>query len=55
MTDETKHDDGGHAQPGKVCTGHTPMDEHPMYEHPAGMTLLDHFAGLAMQGVSHDR
>ena len=34
----------GHAFPGKVCTGHAPGDENPIYEHPRGLTPQEYAA-----------
>lgn len=40
-------DDGGPAFPGKICIGHTPGDEIPIYQHPPGMSLRDYLAAHA--------
>lgn len=47
----TEKKTGGPAFPGKICIGHEPLSESPMYEHSKGMTLRDYFAGQALTGM----
>lgn len=50
-------ENGGAAFPGKICVGQLQQGNHetPIYEHPAGMTLRQWYAGKALIGYLSGR